>query len=527
MIAQSLSFDSTTATPALKRTAPKGYSEKKKKVLAARRELREKKIAEGIRISLGSDLSNRLCPYKTTGEELKGRHDAVASRIGVYRNQLEQLLKDFAKIPDPRRPKSVKHKLVTLLLYGLLTFVFQFTSRREVNREISRPVFWSALTGLFPELESMPHADTLARVLERIEPVEIERAHINLLKRYIRNKKFRKYLIENRYPLAIDGTQKLVRDGTLWSDEWLARHVGKEDENGEKAVQRYVYVLEASLVFHNGMNIPVLTEFLLYEEDDSLGVDNDKTKQDCELKAFKRMVKKLKSYFPSLNFMILIDGLYANGPAMDLCRDYGWQYMIVLKDSCLKSVWEEFNSLKDIQSDNRYSMIWKERKQKFYWVNDIEYTYENNKSIKVHVIVCEEAWEEINSETGDTEEKHARHVWISSEPLNVLNVHRRCNLAARYRWGIEDSFNTEKNRGYYYEHAHSYDWKAMQCYHFLMRMAHMLNELANHSKEGKVFVCELGMSAFLKFVKETFSGPWLTADWIAGFLKKPFQLRLE
>jgi hypothetical protein len=60
-----------------------------------------------------------------------------------------------------------------------------------------------------------------------------------------------------------------------------------------------------------------------------------------------------------------------------------------------------------------------------------------------------------------------------------------------------------------------------------MRMAHMLNELANHTKEGAVFVRQLGMSAFLKFVRETFSGLWLTAEWIADFLKKSFQLRLE
>ena len=67
----------------------------------------------------------------------------------------------------------------------------------------------------------------------------------------------------------------------------------------------------------------------------------------------------------------------------------------------------------------------------------------------------------------------------------------------------------------------------MRCYHTLMRMAHMLNELVNHTKEGVVFVRELGMSAFLKFVKETFSGKWLSPDWIADFLRKPFQLRLE
>ncbi len=38
-----------------------------------------------------------------------------------------------------------------------------------------------------------------------------------------------------------------------------------------------------------------------------------------------------------------------------------------------------------------------------------------------------------------------KHAWISSRPLNRANVHERCNLAARYRWGIESNFLVEKH----------------------------------------------------------------------------------
>jgi hypothetical protein len=39
-------------------------------------------------------------------------------------------------------------------------------------------------------------------------------------------------------------------------------------------------------------------------------------------------------------------------------------------------------------------------------------------------------------------------LWISGKPLTVQNVHERCHLGARFRWGIEDSHHTEKRRGY-------------------------------------------------------------------------------
>jgi hypothetical protein len=38
----------------------------------------------------------------------------------------------------------------------------QMASRREANRELSGPAFLATLQALFPELESLPHADTLA-----------------------------------------------------------------------------------------------------------------------------------------------------------------------------------------------------------------------------------------------------------------------------------------------------------------------------------------------------------------------------
>ena len=67
------------------------------------------------------------------------------------------------------------------MLYGLLAFIFRLSSRREMNRELSEAVIFENLQKLFPELESIPHADTLARLLEKINVSEIERTHIHLI----------------------------------------------------------------------------------------------------------------------------------------------------------------------------------------------------------------------------------------------------------------------------------------------------------------------------------------------------------
>ena len=159
----------------------------------------------------------------------------------------------------------IRHKLTVLLLYGILMFVYQMASRREANREMSLPQFWENLQLLFPELESLPHQDTLARLLERIEGKHIEESLVALVQQLIRNKKFSRYLIAHCYPVAIDGTGKLKRDW-LWTEQCLERHVPTHREDGTVGTQPqyYVYILEAKLTFANGMTLPLLSEFLNY-----------------------------------------------------------------------------------------------------------------------------------------------------------------------------------------------------------------------------------------------------------------------
>ena len=253
-----------------------------------------------------SILDNTVCPWKTPEEEQLARQQQSKEQLNVLRSQLPLILNNLKKIPDHRNPKKIKHKVKVLMLYGLLMFVFQFASRREVNREMTRPLFEKNLQAFFPELETLPHSDTLFRVLKKIEIEQLERIQINVLNNLIRKKKFKRYLINNCYPVAIDGSQKLARKD-LFTEQLLQRKKRKKQgENNEDKpeeedeYQYYVYVLEANLSFHNGMVIPLLSEFLEYP----LG-DQQKSKQDCELRAFRRLCKKIKRIGNSMAFFNL------------------------------------------------------------------------------------------------------------------------------------------------------------------------------------------------------------------------------
>jgi len=483
--------------------------------------LRQRQRAEGLQPAAKPTVANHLSRYETPEQECQRREEAVSEQVAILRAKLPILLRRLAQIPDPRHPKKIKHSVSVLMLYGILGFVLQVASRREANREFSRPVLKENLMFLFPELQSIPHHDTLMRFLERIDVEQIQEAQVELLRALIRKRKFQRYLVEGCYPIAIDGTQKFA-SSKLWDTQYLERQVG--DENNRRT-QYYLYVLEANLAFRNGMTIPLMSEFLDYEQGDS-----GREKQDCELRAFYRLVERLYRAFPRLPIMLLLDGLYPVGPAMQLSRSKGWEFMIVLQDRSLPQVWEEYRGLvKLLEPEERHQRLWGARRQAFHWINGIEYTYEADgrmRSLKVHLVVCQENWEEIDPETAQPVTKKARHVWLSSRPLSQDNVHPRCNLAARHRWGIESGILVEKRCGYHYEHCFSYSWAAMKGYHYLMRIAHLLNLLAQYSAQLATLVRELGAQGLIRFIRQSLSAPWLDHGRLQQRLSRDRQLRL-
>jgi len=487
---------------------------------AHRKALRRQAQIEGLSQVTKPAQPNRVSSYASREEEEAERQRLVAAFIERVRPMLAAVLRALGEIEDPRDPKKIEHQLAMVLFYGILCFVFQAASRREANRELSGPVLLEHLRQYFPELEKLPHQDTVHRLLARIEVEKIQELHLEMIRRLIRNKKFNRFLIQDHYPVAIDGTQKLVSQALL-SPEWQERTLNKGTE-AEKT-QYYVYVLEAKLAFANGMTLPLISEFLNYEQGDTA-----RDKQDCETKAFRRLTKRLKAEFPRLPILLLLDGLYPNGPVFETCRKYGWQFLIVLQDGSLPTVWSEFEGLSRLEPNQRATRTWGGRRQVFRWANDIEHSWGDNgrKHQKVHVVECQESWEAIDPKTGEKVTQSSRHVWISSEPLHQNNLHERCNLAARHRWNIEEGFLTEKRQGYQYEHCFSQTWQAMKGYHYLMHLGHALNVLAQYSEMLIDVVRRMGVRPFIKFIRDSLVHPWLNPTKLKGSLRPTAQLRL-
>ena len=156
--------------------------------------------------------------------------------------------------------------------------------------------------------------------------------------------------------------------------------------------------------------------------------------------------------------------------------------MIVLKDKSLKSVWDEYDGLKELCPENRRFDESQGQTAAFQMVNGHRCEYGDGKVQVVHLVVCRESWTQIAEKTNEPVEKNSKHAWISSMPLDAYNLHARCNLAARRRWNMENQIQDEKCNGYNYSHCYACNWNAMKGFHFLMNIAVAINELARNSE---------------------------------------------
>ena len=498
--------------------------EKRNAARETEKQARKEAVKERNNRKMDRNILNRKCEFATAAEEIEDRYEVAAETLKVYSRYLPGILKDLSEIEDPRNPKKTMHKLSLLMLYGIFIFVFNMSSRRDSDSEMTT-VFMENMRSFFPELESIPHSCTLARLLEDIDVERIEDAAVNLVNRLIRDKKFANYLVSKRYLIAVDGVHKFTRE---W--EWCENSLKKHKKGQPEGInQYYANALEASLILPEGLTIPFMTEFMDRKEYQDEGTDTEKRKQDSELKAFKRLAFRLKKHFPRLNIAVTLDGLYANGPLMELCQSYGWDYMIVLKDGSLKTVWEDIESLKEKGQVEKFSGAEiNDVKQDFWWVNCIDYRYGDNscKAVKVNVVVCMETRKELDRKTGNEVKITKKFAWISFKELNVRNVEKRCNLMGRPRWNIETQNLVEKHHGYAYEHCFSYNWNAMKGYHYLMHLGHLINVLTLYSSGLIGRVKEKGVRRTIKLIWLVFKGNVLDVERLKRIILCKYQIRL-
>ena len=360
------------------------------------------------------------------------------------------------------------------------------------------------------ENESVAHGDTLGKLLPRISYQHFANIPGDMVQRLIRMKVLEKHrLLDRHYLVAIDAT------GTISYTERHCRHcLTKTSKKTGKTIY-YHPVLEAKLVTPTGLAFSMETEIM---ENPAMEMDQkgkEKLKQDCELKAFYRLAKRLKQRFPQLNICITLDGLYAAKGVFDVCKKNHWKFIIVFKKGSMPATYEEFQALRKIQSENRTTHRCNKTTQNFSWANDIEY-----EKHLLHAIQC------IENKPND---KTKKFVWITNLAVTMKNAITIANNGGRPRWKIENQgFNMQKNGGYNLEHAYSKEYNAGKCFYLLLQIAHTINQLIEKGSLLKNIKKTYGsIKNLTASLLESFRNDAISSQLYESHFRKPFQIRLN
>src|SRR5205814_3004830 len=161
------------------------------------------------------------------------------------------------------------------------------------------------------------------------------------------------------------------------------------------------------------------------------------------------------------------------GPALSICEQNRWSYVLTFKAGRTPALWEDFQGLLKLCPENHLRCSLADgTRQYFRWVNKLSYQDDAGRSHTVKALLCEET---ASSQT-------LTFAWITDLPLNAGNVVNIATQGGRIRSKIENQgFNIQKNSGLNLEHAYSTGPDVLKAFYYLLQIAHLFLQIDRKS----------------------------------------------
>ncbi len=363
-------------------------------------------------------------------------------------------------IRDPRRdPAACTFPIEYVLMMALIMLCGQLGSRRALARQLGLgrigSNLWRLVGKAYGDLGC--HPDTMNRAMEVLDPAELEKLMVAVVYQLRKTRALDTFRFDGKLIVAVDGTKMFT------FKKVHCEHCTHQTKDGKTTY--FHCVLAAKIVTPIGLIIPLAFEFI---ENPPAPYD----KQDCELKAWRRLYDKIRRLFPRLPINVVGDGLYAEEQTFATADQAGWNFVITLTDDKLPSVTAQLPPKSASWSGHRTERVhlpdggkthrWIDRTVR--WKTPVHYHGQI-----YHVIELEE-----------TDEKGNRlyyNRWITNVKPTFHNAFELAQTG-RLRWKIEnEGTNTQKNGGYEMGHAYGRKGNAWKNYYYMLQLAQMLNDL--------------------------------------------------
>ena len=373
------------------------------------------------------------------------------------------LFKQLGAIFDHRKDKGKLYTTQTLMVTALFMFNLNLKSRAKISQRLTKKRIIDKISyASGQKLDFLPHGDTINDFLEKAKAEELEAILYSINYDLLRSKRLDKFRFSDKYyTIAIDMTQTHYFHSKHHDNCQYCMEIKDKDDN----VIGYQHaIVEAVLVTPTKLRIPIMSEFLCKQPASK--------KQDCEINAAIRLLKKLKKKYSKFKICILADGLYSNKNFFKLMKKFKWKFIFSFKESKIPKLHEKFEDFKKIKYSSYEETQPSYRiKRCFNFVNNLHH---DDYSVNI-LEITEYAYKEIEY----------YNIFLTNIEIDKKNLDT-VSQTGRLRWQIELTFRDQKYKGFYIKHAYSHNPNAMLCFHLLLLMAYWINQFMFqlHSENG-------------------------------------------
>lgn len=381
------------------------------------------------------------------------------------------LLSDtFHRVPDPRHPDRVSFLLHDTLLTGFAMMFFQHPSLLQFQRRMKERRGRCNLETIFGVRE-VPSDSQMREILDPLAPEPLRQLLPVLFEKLRRagwTKQFKTQLATDRdqsdyYSVALDGTQ-YFHSTRLECPSCLI----KTDQSGQV---HYSHSVVAATLVKAGSHKVLPLDVEPVQNSDGPG------KQDCELNAAKRLIKRLRGEHRQMQAIITGDDLYSHEPMVELLARERFHYVLVAKPESHKEMFEWVEEIEQMGESQRGQ--WQEgpacKRRSFEYRIICEVPVSASRRVAVTLV---EVWER------DGKGRLLYHnSWITDMEVGSNNIAEIVRIG-RSRWKIEnEQFNVQKNGGYELEHNYGHGKENLSQVFYLLNLlayvTHLILEMGD------------------------------------------------
>ncbi|MEW6261748.1 MAG: hypothetical protein AB1641_01610 [Thermodesulfobacteriota bacterium] len=352
----------------------------------------------------------------------------------------------FGQIQDRRRGEVV-YSLHDCLMSALAMMFFQDPSLLQFQRRLQQGLHRHNLQSLFG-VKEIPGDTQLRDLIDTCDPKQVEAIFADFFRQLQRGKHLESYqVLDGRYLVVLDGTEyfsseKICCPGCLF----------QKSVSGQ--VRYHHQILQAALVHPACRQVIPLAPEPIKNEDGS-------EKQDCEINAGKRIIKKIRQNHPKLKIIIGGDGLYSKQPFLEALQKVGLSFVLVAKPTDHKVLFEWFGEIQKMKETGHLEITDHQKRRHCYeWAQGLPL----NGDPRAPEVNFFQYRLLVHGETT------YHNSWVTDLKVNEHNVVELVK-AGRSRWKIEnEGFNTLKNQGYHIEHNFGHGQLNLSYIFFLLNL---------------------------------------------------------